>query len=193
MILSAAAQLFYRRGYDAVGVDEIGAASGVTGPAIYRHFSSKEDILIALFDSAMDRLLQLAGQLEDDPQAELEALIDAQIAFALDDRELLSIYAREDRSLSAPARKRLHRRQRQYVDRWVEALERRHPGSAPATRRATAYAMIGLVLSMASWPRAALEAPALPELVRQLVLGGVGALADLPSARTNGADTPASA
>ena len=58
-ILDSAKRLFYERGYDGVGVDEIGAASGVTGPAIYRHFTGKEEILATLFDEAMVRLREL--------------------------------------------------------------------------------------------------------------------------------------
>ncbi len=176
VILAAAARLFFARGYDAVGVDEIGAAAGVTGPAIYRHFAGKEDILTTLFDSAMDRLLQLAGPQADDPEAELDALIHAQVAFAVEDCELLSIYAREDRSLSPEVRRRLHRRQGQYVDRWIDALGRCHPGHDEAKLRATAHAMIGLVLSMAYWPRSLLNTPGLREHVHALVLEGVSAL-----------------
>jgi AcrR family transcriptional regulator len=171
-ILAAASQLFYARGYDAVSVDEIGAAAGVTGPAIYRHFDGKEEILTTLFDSAMDRLLQLAGRPEDDPRAELDALIEAQIAFALDDRELLSIYAREDRSLTPQARRRLHRRERQYVDRWIGALERCHPESEEAELVVAAHAMIGLVLSVANWPESVLRTPGLRELLHALALDG---------------------
>jgi AcrR family transcriptional regulator len=59
-ILRVAERLFYERGYGAVGVDLIGAEAGVTGPAIYSHFRGKADILAALFDEAMDRMLALA-------------------------------------------------------------------------------------------------------------------------------------
>src|SRR5262249_42746727 len=57
-ILEAAAKLFQERGFGAVGVDEIGERAGVTGPAIYRHFRGKEDILASLFDQALDGLLE---------------------------------------------------------------------------------------------------------------------------------------
>ena len=62
-ILKAAARLFARRGFHAVGVDEIGEAAGVTGPAIYRHFGSKDEILGALFETASsDVLLPIVAQ-----------------------------------------------------------------------------------------------------------------------------------
>lgn len=53
-ILAAAAQLFADRGYAAVGMDDIGAAAGVTGPAIYRHFGAKASVLTAVFDRVID-------------------------------------------------------------------------------------------------------------------------------------------
>jgi AcrR family transcriptional regulator len=56
MILEAAAQLFFERGFAGTGIDEIGAAVGVTGPAFYRHFESKQDLLVALVERAVSRL-----------------------------------------------------------------------------------------------------------------------------------------
>ncbi|MBS2080005.1 helix-turn-helix domain-containing protein, partial [Mycobacterium tuberculosis] len=40
-LLSAAERLFAERGFLAVRLEDIGAAAGVSGPAIYRHFPSK--------------------------------------------------------------------------------------------------------------------------------------------------------
>lgn len=49
-IMDAALNLFSEKGYAAVGVDEIGAAAGVKGPAIYHYFRGKEAILTELID-----------------------------------------------------------------------------------------------------------------------------------------------
>ena len=49
-IVAAAAELFAENGYAAVGMDDIGAAAGVTGPAIYRHFEAKAAVLTEVFD-----------------------------------------------------------------------------------------------------------------------------------------------
>ena len=40
-ILETALDLFYTRGYDAVGVQEIAERSGVTKPTLYYYFKSK--------------------------------------------------------------------------------------------------------------------------------------------------------
>ncbi|UJA21680.1 TetR/AcrR family transcriptional regulator [Thermoleophilia bacterium SCSIO 60948] len=190
-ILDAAKRLFYERGFDAVGVDEIGTRAGVTGPAIYRHFSGKEEILSTLFDEAMDHLLVLAGGPTDDPFHDLHTLVTAQTEFALRDRELLSIYAREDRSLSGAARKRLARRQRQHVDRWVDVLRRCYPERSADELTTTAYALIGMLISVAHWPKEAMRTAGLAALLTDLAERGLGALAGTRAVRP--ADRVASA
>lgn len=170
-ILTAATRLFFERGFDAVGVDELGKAAGVSGPAIYRHFSSKHEILLTLFDQAMDRLLLLVPEPTGDPQADLEALVRAQAEFALSDSELVSIYAREDRSLKPDARRRLARRQRQHVERWVQVLARCAPQADRDTLVTVAFATIGLLLSVAYWPQDVRQVEALRELAVDIALG----------------------
>ena len=56
-ILAAAVKLFHERGYHATGMDDIGAEAGISGPAIYRHFKGKEEILeVLLLDAAQTGL-----------------------------------------------------------------------------------------------------------------------------------------
>lgn len=50
LILDSARALFAERGYDATTTRQIAAAAGVTDALIYRHFSSKRDLLVALVD-----------------------------------------------------------------------------------------------------------------------------------------------
>ena len=56
-LLDATAALVAERGFHAVGIADIGAAAGVSGSAIYRHFRSKQEILVALLDRVVDGLL----------------------------------------------------------------------------------------------------------------------------------------
>src|SRR3954468_18331845 len=53
-LLSAALQVFARRGYREAGVDEIAAEAGYSKGALYWHFSGKEDLLLALLDEGVD-------------------------------------------------------------------------------------------------------------------------------------------
>jgi len=56
-LLSAAERLFAERGFLAVRLEDIGAAAGVSGPAIYRHFPNKESLLVELLVGISTRLL----------------------------------------------------------------------------------------------------------------------------------------
>ena len=56
-ILAAAGEQFARRGYHAASLAEIGSAAGIVGSGVYRHFTSKSAILVALLEQVMDRLL----------------------------------------------------------------------------------------------------------------------------------------
>lgn len=80
----AAIDLFVRRGYDAVGVQEIVEAAGLTKPTLYHHFGSKRGLLDALSER-IDRLLEnrLAGiGYAGDMPRDLERLIAALLGFA---------------------------------------------------------------------------------------------------------------
>src|ERR1700761_879243 len=47
-LLHAAADLFAERGFERVSLEDLGAAVGISGPAVYRHFASKQAVLAAL-------------------------------------------------------------------------------------------------------------------------------------------------
>ena len=49
-ILDSAYELFYRKGFTRVGVDEVAAFAGVTKRTLYYHFRSKDDLLAAVFE-----------------------------------------------------------------------------------------------------------------------------------------------
>ena len=57
LILDAAIELFRAHGYHSVGIDEIGAKAGITGPGVYRHFPSKPSLLVELFTRVSERLV----------------------------------------------------------------------------------------------------------------------------------------
>jgi hypothetical protein len=121
-------------------------------------------------------MLVLAGPVRDDPGDELEHLVRAHAAFVLEKRELLTIYTREDRALSDDARRRFRRRQRDYVDRWVDALSQLHPDRSRQELVSIAYGVTGMLMSVTGWPREALKTEALPDLLAELALGAMAVL-----------------
>ena len=167
-ILRAAAQLFAEHGARAVGVDDVGAAVGVTGPAIYRHFASKDAMLAEMLVRISERLLAggtaRVAAAGDDPADQLRALIAFQVDFALDNPALITVQDRDLGALSDADGRRVRQLQRRYVEEWVAVLARLHPGTPTAACRARAHAVFGLINST---PHSAgrLARPAMAELL----------------------------
>ena len=75
-LLATASGLFYREGVHSVGVDRIVSEANVTRATFYRHFPSKQDLVLAYLQSAHDVIegrIVLALAMED-PKARLRAL-----------------------------------------------------------------------------------------------------------------------
>ncbi|WP_425336633.1 TetR/AcrR family transcriptional regulator [Streptomyces profundus] len=178
-ILQEASRLFAAHGFHGVGVDEIGAAVGISGPALYRHFAGKDAMLTELLVGISTRLrdggrhrvaeARAAGQ---PPSAALESLIAGHIDFALDDRALITLHDRELDRLPEADRKRVRQLQRQYVELWVEVLREVRPELAPERALASVHAVFGLLNSTRhlSRPSALPSRAETAELLRRLAL-----------------------
>jgi AcrR family transcriptional regulator len=149
-ILEAAARLFAARGFHGVSIEDIGAAVGVSGPAIYRHFSGKEALLAELLLDVSSRLRESAvvvATSSPGPRQTLEALLDVQITFATVQPDLIIVHDRELGNVPEPQRRRIRRLQRLYVEEWVTALAELHPACPAARLRAATHAVFGLLNS----------------------------------------------
>lgn len=149
-LLSAAERLFAERGFLAVRLEDIGAAAGVSGPAIYRHFPNKESMLVELLVGISARLLagarDVSGRSSDATTA-LDGLIDFHLDFVLGEPDLIRIQDRDLAHLPAVAERQVRKAQRQYVEVWVVVLRELNPELAEAEARLTAHAVFGLLNS----------------------------------------------
>jgi AcrR family transcriptional regulator len=149
-ILSSAERLFAERGFVAVRLEDIGAAAGVSGPAIYRHFPNKESMLVELLGGISARLLAGARDVTargSDAAEALDGLIDFHLDFALGEPDLIRIQDRDLAHLPAAAERQVRKAQRQYVEVWVGVLRELDPELAEADARLTAHAVFGLLNS----------------------------------------------
>ncbi|WP_283137073.1 SACE_7040 family transcriptional regulator [Rhizohabitans arisaemae] len=149
-ILGAAANLFAVRGFHGVPIEEIGSAVGVSGPALYRHFSGKEALLAEMLVDISSRLRESAAThvtAAPDPSSALERLLSAHINFALSEPALIRIHDRELDNVPEPARRQVRRLQRLYVEEWVTVLNELHPAIPPPRLRAATHAVFGLLNS----------------------------------------------
>jgi len=177
MILDSAVDLFVGHGFHGAGMDDIAAAAGVTGPAIYRHFRSKDALLVALFDDLGERLARgveavtegAAGGGED-PAATLEALVRFHVGMALDEQSLIVVYVSEERNLPEADRRRARRAQRTYVEAWAELLRPLRPDLSDEGLRTAVHAAIGLVNSIGYRRQPGLPRPELERMLTEMAL-----------------------
>ncbi len=174
-LLNAAATLVAERGFRSVGIADIGAAAGVTGSAIYRHFANKDEILVALIDRVVDPLL--AGSravVRDAPSTEaaLEALVRAHAAFAVRERAIIAVYDQEAINLPPDDRRRLRRSQRLYANVWRGVVAELRPELDDEVVEALVHGAFGLLNSVSDFD-ARLSDDALGEVLVEFTLAGI--------------------
>jgi AcrR family transcriptional regulator len=150
-ILEIAVGLFASRGYHGVSMDDIGAAAGVTGPALYHHFAGKEAMLVAALAPVSERLLaggraRVAAN-PDQPKAALESLVEFHVAFALANPAVIALHLHELDRLPEEPRRQIRRLQRLYVEVWVDVLTAQRPELSAPEARVLAHAAFGLMNS----------------------------------------------
>ena len=148
-IRSMAARLVATSGFHGVTIEDIGAACGISGPAVYRHFPSKDALLADLLVGISEHLLA-GGRREATSGGgagdALRRLIAFHLDFSLGHPDLIRVQDRDLANLGEAGR-RVRRLQRSYVDVWVGVLLDAVPGLEPATARARAHATFGLLNS----------------------------------------------
>ena len=149
-ILEIAVGLFATRGYHGVSMDDIGAAAGVTGPALYHHFAGKEAMLIHALIPVSENLL--AGGRDraaaaPDARALLASLIEFHVTFALANPAVIALHLHELDRLPEQPRRQIRRLQRLYVEVWVDTLATLRPELSAAEARVLAHAAFGLMNS----------------------------------------------
>jgi AcrR family transcriptional regulator len=149
-LMSSAARLFAERGFAAVSTADLGDAVGMSGPALYRHFASKEALLCDLLLDASERLLEGGRALTasgGDAREVFEALIAFHLEFATADADVIRVQDRELANLPAEVNQRVRRLQREYVREWVGPLAVLRPDLDDDERETRLLAAFGLLNS----------------------------------------------
>ena len=174
-ILDIAAELFAARGFHGVSVAELGSACGISGPALYKHFESKDAMLAEMLVSISETLLaegrsRVAGA--DGPREALEALVEWHIEFALEHRARIVVQDRDWSSLPDEARERVRALQRSYVDVWATQVRRHDATMSPEASRTRAHVLFGLLNSTPHSGR--LPDPQMHDVLRDMAHGALG-------------------
>lgn len=185
-LLSSAAALFAVDGFNRVSLEDLGAAAGVSGPAVYRHFAGKQAVLGALLLSVSQELLDGGRHViadSDGAALALHRLVEFHVDFALSNPDVIRVQDQDFSNLADEDQAEVRTLQRNYVELWVEVLAGLHPGTEAAELRMRAHATFGLINStphsvrshgrriavkrarplLQSMALAALMAPAVPE------------------------------
>lgn len=124
-ILIAAAELFGARGYSGVSLEDIGAAVGVSGPAVYRHFAGKQALLGALLIAVSEDLVAGGAavvQRAADDHTRMAMLVDFHVDFALRNSDVIRVQDRDLPHLTADSQADVRRLQRAYIELWIDTL-----------------------------------------------------------------------
>lgn len=175
-LLAAAASLFAERGFASVRLEDLGAAVGISGPAVYRHFPNKEAVLVELLVGISQFLLEGGRSVTEKRTtgaAALDELIEFHLDFAFDSPALIRIQDRDLHTLPDSARRKVRRMQREYVEIWVTTLCATVESLSENDARTTAHAVFGLINST---PYSAGKSPSrnTRSLIRAMTIGALG-------------------
>ncbi|MBV6697054.1 TetR/AcrR family transcriptional regulator [Kitasatospora aureofaciens] len=147
-LLAAAVRLFHERGFDNVSTDQLGAAVGISGPSVYRHFDSKAQLLAASLVRSRERLWhEVDGAISaaPDPDAALAAGLAAYVGFARRNGDYLGAMLSETERLAPPDRRVAVDFRRDFLRTWVGLLRRVRPEYDAVEARIRVHALFAVV------------------------------------------------
>jgi AcrR family transcriptional regulator len=157
-VRTAALELFAAQGYRATTVDEIGARVGIRGPSVYKHFRSKQDLLVDIVVGTTEAMLaaqRAAVRSAGDVREQLRRAVEAHVRFHAEHPREAFVAGREIDSLPEPHRSAVLRKQAEYERRLRRLVETgvRDGAFAVESPRLAAYAILDMGAGVAGWFR----------------------------------------
>lgn len=156
-LLTVAKTLFARHGFHGVRLEDLAKGAGISAPAVYRHFESKEAVLEELLVGISQYLHAGGREVIDvgtgraataaDAAEVLVRLIDFHVDFAMAEPELIRIQDRDFAALPETSRRTIRRLQRAYVSDWASVVEDVHPDWGPESATIRVHAVFGMMNS----------------------------------------------
>lgn len=178
-ILDVAERLFWEKRFHATSMEDVADAIGLTKPAIYHYFRSKDDILVEIRQSIIDEMLELTeGVMEADgaPVDKLRDILVAHTEVVLRRRRANKVYHEESGSLPAGRERPTPAAESQYED-VVRGLYAKAVSDGSLCDRDPGIA-VAVLLGAINWsyrwyrPRGSLRAPQMAELIVEILLDG---------------------
>ncbi len=157
-ILEAAAQIFRQKGFHATSMQDIATAVKLQKASLYYHVSSKQEILVAVLDQALDMLIERMQKVIELPLAPDEKLRQAMQVYLqamLSHRDLAAVLLLEHRSLEPKYRQSHIPRRDQFESLWRNLIsEGLEQGIFSCTDPAVAsHALLGVMNWTITWYR----------------------------------------
>lgn len=188
-LVKAGARTIREKGFDAVGVDELSEAAGVTSGSFYKHFAGKSQLLLEVARAGIDRVANRVRNLRKSPTVDPVGGWVNDFASLHTSRDHLR---EAGRGCNLPAltpevvraNPEVKDAYQQSIERAVEAMLEEAPLDGALDGRARALAMLALLAGGASVARAVLDeklSVEIAEAVRRACnLIGNSALSDVP-------------
>jgi AcrR family transcriptional regulator len=151
-VVSTAAALFARRGFQATSMDELSEATGLGSGGLYHYIGSKQRLLFEIFGQLMDPLLERAAEIERDgtePEAQLRALVRAWVAHIETHMDHMAVFAQERHAIEHEPEWEQVRASRDAF----EAILARRLAAVGLSDRLALFALLGMVNHTATWLR----------------------------------------
>jgi AcrR family transcriptional regulator len=149
-LIEVATKIFLEKGFKETGIETILSQAGLTGSALYRHFSSKQDMLDTICINAAQRTLQLCFEVEQERAKsgeKLATLIRRRLDYLFSPRGNESFLAVNHRAhLSDDARGRILAMQREYGDIFSKFLKTVRPDLSDNERRLVFFSIQNMML-----------------------------------------------
>lgn len=157
-ILEVAAQIIRQKGFHATSMQDIADAVNLQKASLYHHVSSKQEILLALLDQALDMLterLQIVMESDLPADEKLHLAIDTFLEALNEHRDLVSVLLLEHRSLDVEFHTRHIVRRDRFERLWRDLIQEgmdsgKFHVSDPAL---TARALLGVMNWTVTWYR----------------------------------------
>ena len=179
-ILQAAAQVFRQKGFHGSSMEDIAKAVNLQKPSLYHHVSSKQEILLALLDRALELLLErisAISQQDISPDEKLRQMIRAYLQILAENTDLSAVLLFEHRSLERRQHARHVPNRDKFEALWRSVLEegvaaKQFQCDNPAL---TARAILGIMNWTITWfrPDGPLQIDEIADQYSDLLLNGL--------------------
>jgi AcrR family transcriptional regulator len=125
-IIAISSRLFQEQGFHATSLEQVARELGVTRPALYHYFRSKQDILYGIHRTAQHRLGLAIDEVQAQhltPREAIAAILRNHALTIIENAHLVGVMFQEEAGLPARRRNQLREARREYARSFAEVYE----------------------------------------------------------------------